>query len=260
MRKHILLLVACILFAVPNITLASGQNTNYKRMAIVIDDFGNNMKGTEQILNLPVPLTVAVMPFMSSTKQDAELAHQKGHEVIVHMPMEPKNGKSSWLGPGAITLDLSDEEIRKRTLDAVKNVPHAVGMNNHMGSKITEDKRAMSIILQVCKEQGLYYLDSKTSGNSKAKEIAELVGVPLLENNYFFDDEYSELHINKQARSIGQQLQNKRQLIAIGHVGVPGPITFEAIKRNIPAYEKKAQLVKVSHLIPEIKMLDKKFN
>jgi len=218
------------------------------------------MKGTEQILNLPIPLTVAVMPFMPSSKKDAELANQNGHEVIVHMPMEPKSGKSSWLGPGAITTDLSNEEIRERTLQAIKNIPHAVGMNNHMGSKITEDKRVMSIILQVCKEQGLYYLDSKTSGNSKAKEIAELVGVPILENNYFLDDQYSEAHINLQARNIGLQLQNHDQLIAIGHVGLPGPFTFAAIKKNIPMYEKSAQLVKVSHLIPEIKMLDKKLN
>lgn len=260
MRKKILMFVACFLFMIPSATIASEQKINNKRLAIVIDDFGNNMKGTEQILNLPIPLTVAVMPFMPSSKKDAQLAHQKGHEVIVHMPMEPKSGKSSWLGPGAITTDLSNEEIRKRTLQAIKNIPHAVGMNNHMGSKITEDKRVMSIILQVCKEQGLYYLDSKTSGNSKAKEIAGLVGVPLLENNYFFDDQYSEAHINLQAKNISLRLQNQNQLIAIGHVGLPGPFTFAALKRNIPMYEKNAQLVKVSHLIPEIKMLDKKFN
>ncbi|WP_307786948.1 divergent polysaccharide deacetylase family protein [Pseudogracilibacillus auburnensis] len=121
----------------------------------MIDDLGNNMKGTDEILNLPIPLTVAIMPFMPTTKRDAELAHKNGHEVIVHMPMEPQRGKKSWLGPGAITSDLSDEEVRQRVLDAFTDVPHAVGMNNHMGSKITEDERIMKIVLEICQENGI---------------------------------------------------------------------------------------------------------
>lgn len=69
-------------------------------LAIVIDDLGNNMKGTKEMMELPVTLTAAIMPFMPTTKEDAELANKNGHEVIVHMPMEPKRGKRSWLGPG----------------------------------------------------------------------------------------------------------------------------------------------------------------
>ena len=110
------------------------KNQVRKELAIVIDDFGNNMKGTEEMLNLPVPITVAIMPFLSTSKEDAIRAHKKGHEVIVHLPLEPKKGKKSWLGPGAITTDLSDEEIRKRVKDAIESIPYAVGMNHHMGS------------------------------------------------------------------------------------------------------------------------------
>ncbi|HEY4392208.1 MAG TPA: divergent polysaccharide deacetylase family protein, partial [Paenibacillus sp.] len=76
--------------------------TEEKRLAVIIDDFGNAMKGTDEILGLPVKLTVAVMPFLRTSEQDARKAHEKGHDVIIHLPMEPKQGKPEWLGPGAI--------------------------------------------------------------------------------------------------------------------------------------------------------------
>jgi polysaccharide deacetylase 2 family uncharacterized protein YibQ len=124
-RKTIPLLFAVVLLVCTGNMGATASSPPYvpipkphaqekKIVAFVIDDFGNNMAGTEEILSLPVPLTVAVMPFLPSTKQDAELAHQKGHDVFVHVPMEPVRGKRSWLGPGAITTDLSDDEIRSR--------------------------------------------------------------------------------------------------------------------------------------------------
>ena len=137
----------------------------------MIDDLGNNMKETEEIIKLPVKLTIAIMPFMPSTKGDAELANQYGHEVIVHLPMEPKKGKKSWLGPGAIMTDLSDKEIRKRVEDAVKDVQHAVGMNHHMGSKARKDERV---------ENGFFYLDSKTTGKSVVGKLVNELDVPFL--------------------------------------------------------------------------------
>ena len=226
-------------------------------LAIVIDDLGNNMKGTEEIVKLPVKLTVAIMPFMPSTKEDAELAHQYGHEVIVHLPMEPKKGKKSWLGPGAITTDLSDKEIRKRVEDAVKDIPHAVGMNHHMGSKATEDERIMKIVLQVCKENGLFYLDSKTTGKSVVGKLANELDVPFLENNFFFDDVYTTQHITNQGKKLEKKLTEYEQLVAIGHVGISGPMMVSVLKEYIPLYKNKADIVVLSELIPEYKLIDK---
>ncbi|MEH6940223.1 divergent polysaccharide deacetylase family protein, partial [Bacillus sp. JJ664] len=143
------------------------------KVAIVIDDFGNNMKGTEQMLSLPIPLTVAVMPFLPSTQKDASTAHSRGYEVIVHLPMEPRTGMASWLGPNAITSNLSDLEIRRRVVAAIDDVPYAIGMNNHMGSKATSDERVMRIVLSVCKERGLFFLDSKTNYWSIVSKIAK---------------------------------------------------------------------------------------
>lgn len=245
-----LLTLILLFFSVTTESHALTVTSPKKVLAIVIDDFGNGMNGTEEMLELPIPLTVAVMPFLPTTEQDAKLAHAKGHEVIVHVPMEPKHGKKSWLGPGAITTDLSDEEIRKRIESAIDNVPYAVGMNHHMGSKVTEDKRIMRIILEVCKERNLYYLDSKTAENSVIPALAKELSVPYLENDLFLDHIYSEQHIYRQASKVVANLQKHEQIIAIGHVGITGERVVSALKTYIPKYEKEAELVTLSQLLP----------
>ncbi|MGG1657945.1 divergent polysaccharide deacetylase family protein [Brevibacillus sp. NRS-1366] len=225
------------------------EHPTKKVVAFVIDDFGNNMSGTAEILALPVPLTVAVMPFLPSTKQDAELAHQKGHDVFVHMPMEPVKGKRSWLGPGAITTDLSDEEIRSRVQKAIDDVPHAIGMNNHMGSKVTADERIMRIIMSVVKERGLIYLDSKTTDKSVASKIATEMGVPHTENQIFLDDVYSVPHITQQMEKVCKRIGNHPLCVAIGHVGPPGKKTASVLRQYIPRIQKEAEFVTISKLI-----------
>ncbi|NEW04464.1 divergent polysaccharide deacetylase family protein [Paenibacillus sp. SYP-B3998] len=217
-----------------------------KQVAIVIDDFGNNMEGTAEMLSLPIPLTVAVMPFLPSTKQDAQLAHEKGHEVILHLPMEPVRGKKSWLGPGAITTDLSNDEIRKRVLAAIEDVPYAIGINNHMGSKATADERVMKIVVEICKEKGLILLDSKTSSKSLVGKIAGQMGVPYSENQLFFDDLYTYSHISKQMVKFKKLILQKETSIAIGHVGPPGKKTAQVIKEAIPSIQKEATFVSIS--------------
>ncbi|WP_428910534.1 divergent polysaccharide deacetylase family protein [Niallia sp. Krafla_26] len=249
--KVIIMLILLLSSIIPDFVQAEEPKAiNKKELAIVIDDFGNNMKATEDMLNLPIPITVAIMPFLSTTERDAKLAHERGHEVIVHLPMEPKKGKRSWLGPGAITTDMSDKEIRNAVIQAIENVPYAVGMNHHMGSKVTEDERAMRIVLEVCKEKGLFYLDSKTSSKSVISKLAEELDVPYLENDMFFDHIYSEQHIYRQASNLVKELDDSEQLIAIGHVGITGEKVVTALKNYIPQYQKQAEIVPLSSLLP----------
>lgn len=218
-------------------------------MAIVIDDLGNNMEGTEAILKLNIPITVAVMPFLPSSTQDAEAAYKAGHEVIVHMPMEPNKGLRKWLGPGAITADLTDEEIRQKVEQAIDNVPHAVGMNNHMGSKITTNERIMRVVLQVCKERNLYYLDSKTAYKSVVPKVAAELGVPYAENQMFLDDVASAEHVHKQMQLAYARMESQQITVMIGHVGAAGKYTSSEILRAIPQFAQRGQLVRVSELI-----------
>jgi len=249
MIKKVMLIIMLFFSFPANTAIHAKETESKKALAIVIDDFGNNMKGTEDMLNLPVPITAAIMPFLPTSKEDAVRAHKKGHEVIVHLPLEPKKGKKSWLGPGAITTDLSDKEIRKRTKAAIESIPFAVGMNHHMGSKATEDERVMRIILDECLKHNLFYLDSKTTGNSVVKKLAEEMHVPYLENNLFFDHIYSNQHIVKQANKVANELDDQEKLIAIGHVGVSGPMVVNVLKEYIPIFQQEADIVPLSKLV-----------
>lgn len=233
------------------------ESKKRSKLAIVVDDLGNNMGGTTEMLQLPVTLTVAVMPFLSTTKEDAERAHDMGHEVIIHIPMEPLRGKRSWLGPGAITTSLSNKEIKKRINDAIDDVPFAVGMNHHMGSKATADERVMRAVLEVCRQRGLYYLDSRTTFKTVIPKLANEIGVPYLENELFFDDVYTIRHMSKKARELEKLLHDDSVHIAIGHVGIAGKKMVRVLKEYIPIYKREATIVPLSHLIPDYDRIDK---
>lgn len=236
--------------AVPGTTTPLEFPPAPRNIAIVIDDFGNDMKGTEEMLELPIKFTAAIMPFLPSTHRDAEAAHAKGHDVIVHLPMEPIRGKVSWLGLGAILTRLSDEEIRRRVELAIADVPYAVGMNNHMGSRATADERVMRIVLQVCKEKGLFFLDSRTSWNSVVPKIARELGVPLLQRDVFLDDVYSSRHVSKQLALLRKKVIQNGTCVVIGHVGPSGLITSGELKKTIPVLMSEASFVRLSELVP----------
>lgn len=242
------LLVFLVLFG-PNPVKAEGDPPAKKMAAIVIDDFGNGMPGTEQMLKLQAPITIAVMPFLPTTKKDAERAHELGYEVILHMPMEPFKGKKSWLGPGAITTDLNDEEIRRRVNEAIDEVPHVAGINNHMGSKATSDERVMRIVLEVCKERNLFFLDSRTAQTSVIGKLAKELGVKTVDNQLFLDEVYTSQHINKQMMKFIKHVQSHDVSMAIGHVGPPGLKTAAAIESAIPDIKNFAEIVPVSKLV-----------
>lgn len=222
---------------------------HHKQVAIVIDDFGSNMQGTKEMFELPITFTAAVMPFLPTTKRDAEWAHRTGNEVIVHLPMEPLSGNTKWLGPGAITTDLSDAEIRRRVNAAVDDVPYAVGMNNHMGSKATADERVMRVVLEVCRERGLVYLDSKTNYRSVAGKVAREVGAKYAENHLFLDDVHTERHIAKQFKLITDYLSDHDRCVAIGHVGARGgKRTANVLKKNAEQMKEHVDFVPVSQI------------
>ncbi|MGQ8871624.1 divergent polysaccharide deacetylase family protein [Paenibacillus sp. TSA_86.1] len=236
--------------AMPPETKLSSSQLN--RMAIIIDDVGNDMRGTKEILDMPVKLTVAVMPFLQTTKKDAIAAHEKGMDVIVHMPMEPKKGKPEWLGPGAITSNLTDEQVRERVEKAIEDVPYAIGMNNHMGSKITSDKRIMSIVLDVCREHGLFFVDSRTNFRSVVGELAIAKKLPPVGNDIFLDDQNSKAHIRKQLDLAAQRAVDKKSCVVIGHVGHTGMNTSAVIRESVSRLQKRVQFVGIGDMIRDV--------
>lgn len=227
------------------------RDRSRSRVAIIVDDFGNNMRGTEEMFSLPVKITVAVMPFLSTTEKDARRAHELGLDVLVHLPMEPKQGKPEWLGPGAVLTRMSDAEVRKQVIAALDNVPYAVGINNHMGSKVTGDERVMGIILAVCKERGLFFVDSHTNYRSVAGRMAREIGLPPVENHIFLDDIHTAGHVTKQMRLVKERALTQNYCVTIGHVGIQGRETAAGIRSGIAEMKDSVEFVGISELVQD---------
>lgn len=222
------------------------------KLAIIIDDFGQDRRGVKEMMSINRHLTFAVMPFLTYSKTDAETAHEKGYEVIVHLPLESNIGKLSWVGPRPIMVKMEKEEVRSIVMDAFENVPYAAGANIHMGSKASSDEQIISIILDIVKEKELFFVDSLTSEHSVTKKIADYRNVACLERNVFLDgSNKSKSYIKGQLEKAADLALKKGSAIAIGHVGIEGGIaTAEAISEMLPEFDKKnIQLVSVSELL-----------
>lgn len=219
------------------------------KIAIIIDDLGNSYDElTQELLEIAQPLTLAVIPGQEFSKRVAELAYQRGHEVIVHLPMEPKDYPKEDPGQGAILVRLSGEEIGKRVEKALKSVPHARGINNHMGSRATEDKRVMGEVLRRIYSKGLYFVDSRTSSYSIAYKLAQEMGVKAAEIQVPLDNIPEEELIKKRVEEMVQVAMEQGVVLARGHVQYPQ--TLLVLKQTLPALEKRGfQFVYVSEIV-----------
>ncbi|MEK3767240.1 divergent polysaccharide deacetylase family protein [Paenibacillus sp. FSL R5-0887] len=233
----------------PTNTPSEEKTSQRNKVVIIIDDFGNGMKGTDEMFSLPIKLTVAVMPFLPTSVKDATRAHERGDDVLVHLPMEPRQGNPKWLGPGAILAKMSDEEVRQKVEAALDNVPYAIGINNHMGSKITGDERIMGVILAVCKERGLFFVDSKTNYRSVAGNMAYRMGLPRVENHIFLDDTHTANHVLKQMGLVNNLAKDQRFCVTIGHVGVYGKETAAGIRSGVEQIKGDVEFIGISDLV-----------
>lgn len=261
--KTILVAILCLvayktpLFHEETIPTSSVNSNEKSYVAIIIDDFGYSGEGTNEMLALNIPITAAIMPFSDKTAQDSAAVIAAGKEAIIHMPMESLTGKKEWVGDKAVTTTMTDDEIKNRVLEGLNAVPNAVGINNHMGSKIMEDERSISAVIEEAAEKGLIFIDSKTTPNSKAKSACMEKGVPYLYRDVFLDSTNDINVVKKQLLKAGDIAIKKGTAIAIGHVGPEGgKITAQAIKELAPELQKKGvEFVTVSQLkqIVEVK-------
>lgn len=257
MKKSALLLLLLLLIPLHTNASEVKKETKELKAAIIIDDFGGGTGGVRDFLEGEIPITAAVMPFTESSKAHAEWAHKNGFEVMVHLPMEPKRGKRSWLGPKPITVDLTPKEVRRRVEEAIKSVPYAVGLNNHMGSRAVEDEEIVRAIVEVAKEKKLYIIDSGTSPESKFPKIANELGVPMLKRDVFLDDISSSSYVRKQMFRLAKVTEIKGQGIAIGHVGVTGKVCSIGIFQSMEEFQRRnIKIVPVSNLFTE-KLIEK---
>nr|WP_263326243.1 divergent polysaccharide deacetylase family protein [Neobacillus sp. Marseille-Q6967] len=248
MKKFALFLIAFLVISGQSTVSAAAEGKQLKA-AIIIDDFGGGTGGVRDFLEGEIPITAAVMPFTENSKKHAKWAHKNGFEVMVHLPMQPKRGKRSWLGPKPITVDLTPQEVKRRVEEAIESVPYAVGLNNHMGSLAVENEKIVRAIVEVAKERKMYIIDSGTSSKSKFPVIANELGVPLLKRDVFLDDISSSTHVRKQMERLAKVTEIKGKGIAIGHVGVTGKVCSVGVFQAMDEFKKRnIKIVPVSQL------------
>ncbi len=217
------------------------------RLAIVIDDLGNGVAGTEQLFQIEVPLTVAVLPDGNRAGSEATTAGERGFAVLLHQPMEPHD-PAKRPGGGAIMAGMSQEEIRRVLAANLAAVPNVIGVSNHMGSKVTEDRAAMITVMNEVFSRGLFFFDSRTTPNSTAPRVARDMGAPLLENARFLDHIADETYVVDQIRAAARIALSRGSAAVIGHVR---PTTVRALARMIPELAAAGvELVRLDELMP----------
>ncbi len=213
-------------------------------VAIVIDDLGLLEAATESAIALHPAFTLAFLPYGEKAAELAQKAHQAGHEVLLHMPMEPDGPVDP--GPGALITGLAPEEIRERISLALDRVPSAMGLNNHMGSRFTADAEAMAVVLDEINLRGMMVLDSVTTPNSVVSELAKAIGVPSESRDVFLDNDRDPALIHQQLDELERIAQVTGQAIALGH---PYRETIAVLEEWLPAARKRGiRLVPLSRL------------
>jgi len=203
-------------------------NTIKGRLAIVIDDCGSRTDVIYTLNTLSIPLTYAVMPYKPYTTLSANLGYAAGRQIFVHMPMQPLNVPSS--ETVYIGTHMSDSKIKTTVNELLDQVPHAIGMNNHQGSGATADSRVMKAVMEVMKQRGLIYLDSRTNSASIGAQTAASMGIATGRNSLFLDNDADVESVKKRIRQAGHIAVNNGSCIVIGHCR---PNTAEAIAEMI---------------------------
>jgi len=202
------------------------------RIAIVIDDFGYQEQNLVlSFCELPQPITFSIFPGEKHTTWIAQQAIEKNHGVMVHLPMEPIDYPALDPGPNAIFSDYAPEKIAELTQNALASVPYAKGMNNHMGSRITQNFEAMKAVLQVVKRWNFFFIDSVTSPQSVAYAIARDMSIPSDRNALFLDIVEDEDAVVKRLYRLAARARHEGTAIGIGHAKLN---TLHALQRMLP--------------------------
>jgi polysaccharide deacetylase 2 family uncharacterized protein YibQ len=219
------------------------------QIAIVIDDMGLAQKNSREMATLDPALTLSYMPYAERLLEQTQAAISNGHELIVHMPMEPDDIKHNNPGPDALLTTNSAEENVARLNRNLAKFDGYIGMNNHMGSRMTASEAAMRPVMEAFKSKGLWFLDSRTIGNSVAGKLAGEMHVPYVERDVFLDNTETVPAILKQLQQVEQVARKKGYVVAIGH---PYTQTIEALREWIPqAKQQGFKLVPLSTVIAE---------
>lgn len=213
--------------------------TGHPRIVIVIDDMGVDRHRSDKVAALPGPLTLAWLPYARDLPQQTEKARAHGHELIVHMPMEPTGKEDP--GPGALLTRLDEATLRQRLATNLSAFQGFVGINNHMGSRFTTDQAGMAVVMAELGARGLMFLDSRTTANTASGPLSRHYQVPMLSRDVFLDHVMTAQGVAASLAKVEQIARKNGVAIAIGH---PHDVTIAALTQWLPTLQAKGfQLV-----------------
>ncbi|MDH3739084.1 MAG: divergent polysaccharide deacetylase family protein [Alphaproteobacteria bacterium] len=215
--------------------VAAAASDGRPMIAVVIDDVGIDRPRSQRAMALPAPVTIALLAYADDARDQAAMARRGGHELIVHLPMEPENGGTN-PGPNALLTDLPIAEFNRRIEWNLSQFAGYVGVNNHMGSKLTSDPAALAPVMSILKQRGLMFLDSRTTDETKGLAVAKRFGVPAVERNVFIDHELSPITVRTALVRVEDLAQRNGYAIAIGH---PKDVTLDALEEWLPGVKDR---------------------
>jgi len=217
-------------------------------VAIIINDIGNSISEVRKLMNIGVPLTFSVIPGLHQSHEVATVAHSNGYEVMVHIPMEPRDYPQRRLESNGLLLSYGDKEIEARMRRFMNVIPYAVGANNHMGSRFTEDRGKMGVVLSVLKENGMFFIDSMTTPKSVGVALSREMGLRATARNApFLDNSEDVSAIKVQLASLAKLAVKKGSAVGICH---PHRGTIQALAEELPVMRKQGiRFVYVSMLV-----------
>ncbi len=227
-------------------TMADRSQTAYPKIAIIIDDVGLDKAATERLRNMQAPLTLAFLPYANELEEQTAAMRAVGHELMVHLPMQSHRASAD-PGDNALLTNLSFDEFGERVEWNLNRFDGFVGVNNHMGSLLTEDPALMVRLMARLRSEGLLFVDSLTTPNSMGERAAKALGVPFVARDIFLDNEQDEDYILRQLASTEKIALMRGYAIAIGH---PYSITLDVLEEWQKTLASKGfELVPISEVM-----------
>lgn len=205
-------------------------------VAIIIDDMGRSTKQARALLAIDLPITFAVIPGFSQAKAVAQIAHDKGGEIMIHLPMQPHGYPQKKIELNGLLISDTADQLVGKVKGYLQEVPYAVGANNHMGSQFTEDEDRMRTVLQVLKDRDLFFIDSRTSPQSVALQVARQIGLKAEGRQVFLDNVQDVAAIRAQLQQVVNVARKRGNAIAICH---PYQTTIRALSDMMPQLQKE---------------------